>query len=106
MTTIKDIEKIHEVVQIQDTQENQTGDALTSVDTLKVMDAIKDDCGEINKEQENIKEKREVEQLATTEVAIDIETTEAEPRESDMPMEENEEGMLPEDGILLTYVLK
>ena len=57
MTTIEDIKKIHEVVRIQDTQENQTGDALTSVDTLKVMDAIKDNCSEINKEQKNIEEK-------------------------------------------------
>ena len=37
---------------------------------------------------------QEVEQLATTEVARDIKTTEAEPRESDTPVEENEEGML------------
>ena len=57
MNTIKDVEKIHEVVRIQDTQENQMGDALTSVDTLKVTDVIKDDCSEINKEQENVKEK-------------------------------------------------
>ena len=102
MDTIEEVKKIHGVVWIQDTQENQPGDALTSIDTLKVTDTIKDNCGEINKEQKNIEEKREVEQLATTEVASDIKTTEAEPRESDTPVEENEEGMLPEDGILLT----
>ena len=67
------------MVQIQDKQENQTGDAPTSIDTLQDTDAIKDDCDEISKEQENFKEKREVEQLATTKVARDIETTEAEP---------------------------
>ena len=104
--TIKEVEKIHEVVWIQDTQENQLEDALTSIDTLKVMDLIKDDCGEINKEQKNVTKKQEVEQLATTEVSRDIETTEAEPQESSMPVEENEEGMLPEDGILLTYIFK
>ena len=42
---------------IQDTQEYQLADTLTSVYTLKVTEAIKDDCGEINKEQENVKEK-------------------------------------------------
>ena len=49
--------KIHEAVQIQGTQESQLGDIVASIDTLKVMEGIKDDCGEPNKEQENIKEK-------------------------------------------------
>ena len=49
--------KIHEAVWIQGTQESQLGDVLASVDTLKVTEGIKDDCGEPNKEQENIKEK-------------------------------------------------
>ena len=68
-----------EAVWIQNAQEGQSGDILTSVDTLKVTDVIKDDCGEINKEQENVKEKQEIEQLTTTEVARGIETTEAKP---------------------------
>ena len=55
--TVKEVEKIHEVVQIQDTQENQPGDALTSVVTLEVKDTIKDNCKEINKEQKNVVEK-------------------------------------------------
>ena len=55
--TIKEVEKTHEVVRIQDTQENQLGHALTSIDTLKVMDTIKDYYGEINKKQENVREK-------------------------------------------------
>ena len=40
-----------EAVQIQNTQQGQPGDVLASVDTLKVMEGIKGDCGEINKEQ-------------------------------------------------------
>ena len=40
------------------------------------------------------------------EVAQHIETTEANTQKSDTPMEENEEAMLPENGILLTYVEK
>ena len=35
MDTIKDVKKIHEVVQIQGTQESQPGDVLASIDTLK-----------------------------------------------------------------------
>ena len=89
--TIEDIEKIHEVVHIEDTQENQTGDTLTSIDTLEVTDVIKDNCGKTNKEQEKEEEsltkptnlstiiEREVAQLTTTEATRDIGTTEAEP---------------------------
>ena len=76
--TIEEVEKIHEIVRIQDTQENQLGDALTSIDTLEVTDTVKDDYEEINKEQKNIVEKQEIEQLTTIEVARHIETTEAE----------------------------
>ena len=47
--TIKEVEKTHEMVLIQDTQETQLGDTLTSVDTIKVTDMIKDDYGEINR---------------------------------------------------------
>ena len=94
----------------------------------QIMEGIKDDCGEMNKELENIKEQvydinnkeesltkqatssimieQEIGQLATTEVTRDIRGTETEPQESDTPVEENEEGMLPEDGVLLTYILK
>ena len=45
-------------------------------------------------------------QLAAIEAAQQIETTEIKAEESDMPVEENEEAMLPEDGILLTYIEK
>ena len=123
MDTIED-----EVVRIQNIQEGQPGDILATMDTLKVMEEVEDDRGEMNKEQENDKEqvyhidnkeesstkpenlstifKQEIEQLTTAEVTRDIETTEIEPQESNTPVKENEEGMLPEDGILLTYVLK
>ena len=45
-------------------------------------------------------------QLAAIEAAQHIETTENKAEEIDTPIEENEEAMLPEDGILLTYVEK
>ena len=76
--TVIKVEKIHEMVWIQATLENQLGDALTSIDNLEVMDAIKDECEEISKQQKNIVEKREVEKLTTIQVAKHIETTEAE----------------------------
>ena len=123
METIKD-----EVVRIQNTQEGQPGDVLTTMNTLKVMEGVEDDRGEMNKEQENDKEqvyhidnkeesstkpenlstilKQEIEQLTTAEVTRDIKTTEAKTRESDTPVKENKEAMLPQDGILLTYILK
>ena len=49
---------------------------------------------------------QEIEQFATTKLATNIERKEAESQESDTPVEENEEGMLPEDDVLLTYILK
>ena len=45
-------------------------------------------------------------QLTTIEAAQQIVTTETKTEESDTPFEENEEAMLPEDGILLTYMEK
>ena len=42
--------------------------------------------------------------LATIEAAQQILTTGTKSEESDIPVEENEEPMLPEDGILLTYM--
>ena len=55
MDTIKNVKKIHEAVWIQSTQESQPRDVLASIDTLKVTEGIKDNCGEMNKEQENVK---------------------------------------------------
>ena len=45
-------------------------------------------------------------QLTAVEAAQQIETTETKAEESDTPVEENEEAMLPEAGILLTYIEK
>ena len=45
-------------------------------------------------------------QLATIEAAQQIVTSETKTEESDTPVEENEEAMLPEDRILLMYVEK
>ena len=61
---------------------------------------------EIIKEQEDVVEKPEVIQLTAIVAAQHIETTETKAEESDTPVEENEEAMLPEDGILLTYIEK
>ena len=130
---VEDVKKTREAVQIQNqppqsAQEGQPEDELESVDTHQVTEGINDDGSETSKEQENIKEKichienkeesltksstlsteiqREIEQLTTTNLAVDIKRKDAEPQENDMPVEENEEGMLPEDGVLLTYILK
>ena len=130
---VEDVTKTHEAVQIQNqppqsTQEGQPEDQLASIDTHKVMEGIDNDSVETDKEQENIKEEsyhienkeesltksstssteiqREIEQLTTTKLAVDIKRKEAEPQESDTPVEENEEGMLLEDCVLLTYILK
>ena len=45
-------------------------------------------------------------QLTAIEIEQHIETTKDEAQDSDMPVEENVEALLPEDGILLTYVVK
>ena len=73
---------------------------------LEVTETVKDEKEELSKEQDHIIEKREVVQLAAIEAVQQIETTEIKAEESDMPVEENEKVMLPEDGILLTYVEK
>ena len=70
------------------------------------MEVVKDEYVEISKEQKDVVEKQEVVQLAANEVAQHIEITEAKFQESNTPVEENEEAMLPEDGILLTYTEK
>ena len=113
----KYITKTHETVQIQNqppqsTPERQAEDELASIDTHKVMEGIDDDSDETDKEQKNIKEEsdhienreasstesstlltevlQEIEQFTTTKLAVNIKTKEAEPQESDMPVEENE----------------
>ena len=45
-------------------------------------------------------------QLTTIEAAQQIVTSENKTEERDTPIEENEEAMLPEDGIFLMYVEK
>ena len=72
------------------------------------MRSSRDSKGQIrgNQRIDDIIQKQEVVQLAAIEAAQQIETTETKSEESDMPIEENEEAMLPEDGILLTYVEK
>ena len=130
---VKDVTKTHEAVQIQNqpsqgAQEGPPEDELVSVDTHEVTEGVNNDDDEKDKEQKNINKEsyhiekkkvsstksstssteiqREIEQLATTKLAVDIERKEAEPQESNTPVEENEEGMLPEDGVPLTYILK
>ena len=73
---------------------------------LEVMETVKDEKEEISKEQDDIVEKQEIVQLAAIDATQQIVTTETKAEESDTPVEENKEAMLPEDGILLTYVEK
>ena len=47
---VKEVEEVQEKAQIQATQENQLSHALTSTDTLEVMEVVKDECMEISKE--------------------------------------------------------
>ena len=61
---------------------------------------------EENKEQKDVIEKQEVVEFTAIEAAQHIETTEAKAEESNMPVEENKEAMLPEDSILLIYIEK
>ena len=73
---------------------------------FKVTETIKDDKEEMKEEQDNMVEKRKIVQLATMEAPQQMVTSETKTEESDIPVEENKEAMLPEDGILLTYVEK
>ena len=73
---------------------------------FEVTEIVKDEKEEMNKEQDDIVEKRKIMQLSTIEATQQIVTAETETEESDTPVEENEEAMLSEDGILLTYVEK
>ena len=72
----------------------------------KVTEIIKDEKEEMKEEQDNMVEKRKIMQLATMEAAQQMITSETKTGKSNTPVEENEEAMLPEDGILLTYVEK
>ena len=73
---------------------------------FKVTETIKDEKEEMKKEQDDMVEKQKIMQLATMETAQRKVTSETKTKESDTPVEENEEAMLPEDGILLMYVEK
>ena len=57
MEIVKEVDEVQEEAQIQATQEDQLSHALTSTDTLKVMEAVKDECVETSKEQKDIIEK-------------------------------------------------
>ena len=81
-------------------------DVVEKPTALEATETVKDKKAEISKEQDNMVEKQEIMQLATIEAAQQILTTETKAEESDTPVEENEEAMLPEDGILLMYVEK
>ena len=72
----------------------------------ELMETVKEEKEETNKEQDNTIEERKIMQLATIETAQQIATAETKTDESDTRVEENEEAILPEDGILLTYVEK
>ena len=73
---------------------------------FEVTETVKDEKEEMDKEQDDTVEKQKIMQLTTIEAAQQIVTAETKTKESDTPIEEDEEAMLPEDGILLTYVEK
>ena len=73
---------------------------------LEITETVKDEKEEMSKEQDDIIEKQEMMQLTTIQATQQIVTAETKTKESDTPVEENEEAMLPEDGILLTYMEK
>ena len=73
---------------------------------FEVTETVKEEEEEIKKQQGDMVEKREITQLPTIEAAQQIVASKNKTKESDTPVEENEEAMLPEDGILLTYVEK
>ena len=73
---------------------------------FKVTETIKDEREEKKEVQCDMVEKRKIMELTTMETTQQMVTSETKTKESDTPVEENEEAMLPEDGILLMYVEK
>ena len=73
---------------------------------FKVTEIIKDEKEEMKEEQDDMVEKRKIMQLATMEAAQHMITSETKTEESNTLVEENEEAMLLEDGMLLMYVEK
>ena len=73
---------------------------------FEVMETVKEEKEEMNKEQGDTVEKQKITQLTTIEATQQIVASETKTKGSDSPVEENEEAMLLEDGILLTYVEK
>ena len=84
----------------------QQKDMIEKAAEFEVMETVKEEKEEMNKEQGDVVEKQKIMQLATIEAAQQIVASETKTKESDIPVEENEEAMLLEDGILLTYVEK
>ena len=67
---------------------------------FKVMEIIKDEKEEMKEEQDDMVEKQKIMQLTTMEAAQQMITSETKTGVSATPVEENEEAILPEDGIL------
>ena len=84
----------------------QQKDVTEKAAEIELKETVKDKKEEMNKEQGNMVEKQKIMQLTTIEAAQQIVTSKTKTEESDTPVEENEEAMLPVDGILLTYVEK
>ena len=84
----------------------QQKDVTEKAAEFEVTETVKDEKEEMNKEQGDTVEKWKIMQLTTIEAAQQIVTSKTKTKESDTPVEENKEAMLPEDGILLTYVEK
>ena len=80
---------------------------------IKVMEVAKDEKEEIDEDRDDMKDKREIQQLAGIGIPIvgigmtqQMTTDEPKSEESDTPVEENEEEMWPESGLLLMFVEK
>ena len=73
---------------------------------VNVMEIAKDEKEEIGEEWDNMIVKREIQQLAKVETTQQMTTDEHMSEESDTPVEENEEAMWPEGGVLLTFMEK
>ena len=73
---------------------------------VKVMEVAKNEKEEIDEEWENKIDKQEIQQVTGIGTTQQMTTDEPKSEESDTPMEENEEAMLPKGGVLLMFMEK
>ena len=73
---------------------------------VKVTEVSKDEKEEIDEDRDNMIDKQEIKQLAGIGMTQQMIMDEPKSEESDTPVEENEEAMWPESGLLLIFVEK